>query len=465
MKPVMRPSVKQGMKQVLGGRTASDAVGAPTAGDPYVPTSGNGGYRITHYDLTLDYRLATNRLAGRALLTASTTQPLRAFSLDLAGLDADKVAVNGGRVRRFSQRDGKLRIELAAELPGAAELRVDIRYSGQPHPVSGPWGDVGFEELTEGVIVAGQPNGAPSWFPCNDHPSEKASYRIEVTTDSPYTVVSNGDLFSRRVRASQTTWTFTQDEPMATYLATLQIGRYESTTLATEPVPQAVLAPAAIRARVGDELARQPKMMALFEDRFGRFPYHRYTVVVTDDELEIPLEAQGLSVFGSNYLAGRRTHERLVAHELAHQWFGNALTVARWRDIWLNEGFACYAEWLWSEQIGDTSAQKLARRYHERLGDASQDLVLADPGPESMFDDRVYKRGACTLHALRARLGDAVFFDLLRSWVAGRLHKTVTTEAFVAHSQTFSAEPLDDFFRSWLYETELPALPSPRRGR
>ena len=172
--------------------------------------------------------------------------------------------MNGGRVRRFSQRNGKLRIELAAALPAGRVLSIDIRYSGNPRPIRGPWGEIGFEELTEGVIVAGQPNGAPSWFPCNDHPSEKASYRIEVTTDSPYTVVCNGDLFSRTVRASQTTWTFTQDEPMATYLATLQIGRYESTTLATEPVPQTVMAPVGIRSRVWDELARQPKMMTLF---------------------------------------------------------------------------------------------------------------------------------------------------------------------------------------------------------
>ena len=170
-------------------------------------------------------------------------------------------------------------------------------------------------------------------------------------------------------------------------------------------------------------------------------------------------------MFGSNYLAGRRTHERLVAHELAHQWFGNALTVARWRDIWLNEGFACYAEWLWSEHSGDTSAHKLARRYHERLADAPQDLVVADPGAELMFDDRVYKRGACTLHALRIRLGDDVFFDLLRSWVSGRLHRTVTTEAFIAHCEKFSSDPLDGFFRAWLYEPELPELPHPRRRR
>ena len=103
-------------------------------------------------------------------------------------------------------------------------------------------------------------------------------------------------------------------------------------------------------------------MIALFEGLFGPYPFDAYTVVVTDDDLEIPLEAQGLSVFGANHMDGRRGSERLVAHELAHQWFGNSLTVGLWRDIWLHEGFACYAEWLWSEASGGRTAARAGAR-------------------------------------------------------------------------------------------------------
>src|SRR4029077_15204336 len=99
-------------------------------------------------------------------------------------------------------------------------------------------------------------------------------------------------------------------------------------------------------------------------------------VVVTDDELEIPLEAQGLSIFGPNHLNGTGHLERLVAHELAHKWFGNSLTVVRWSDIWLHEGFACYAEWLWSERAGGPSAAELAHRHHGELAGSDQDLVV-----------------------------------------------------------------------------------------
>ena len=147
---------------------------------------------------------------------------------------------------------------------------------------------------------------------------------------------------------------------------------------------------------------RQAEMMGFFIRTFGAYPFGSYAVVVTEDPLEIPLEAQSLSVFGSNFLTDDWDSVRLVAHEMSHQWFGNSLTLATWRDIWLHEGFACYAEWLWSEESGGPSADDRAREHWDRLAAAPQDLSLADPGADEMFDDRVYKRGALLLHALRA---------------------------------------------------------------
>ena len=179
--------------------------------------------------------------------------------------------------------------------------------------------------------------------------------------------------------------------------------------------------------------------------------------MVTDDELDDPIEAQGMSIFGANHVDGRRTHERLVAHELAHQWFGNSLTVADWRHIWLNEGFATYAEWLWSEASGGLSADGARRASGTRTaGRAAQDLVLADPGVARMFDDRVYKRGALTLHALRRRVGDDAFFALLREWTTRYRHATVTTAQFVALAAEHAGTDLSAFFTAWL---RLPALP------
>jgi aminopeptidase N len=426
--------------------------------DPYLPRHGNPGYSVQHYDLDLDYRVASNRLSGRARLTLVTVEELSKLSLDLANLRVTKVAADTHRVVKFSQRGGKLHSSFDGSVPEGSVVVLDIAYTGNPEPLDGPWGEVGWEELSDGVIVAGQPDGAPSWFPCNDLPSEKASYRISVTAESPYTVVANGQLVDRRARASRTTWVYEESEPMATYLATVQIGRYDRQTHRAV-VPLHTVAPQRLRRAMAHDFARQPQMLAAFADMFGPYPFADYTVVVTDDDLEIPLEAQGLSVFGANHVDGRRGSERLVAHELAHQWFGNSLTVARWQDIWLHEGFACYAEWLWSERADGQPVDAYARDAWVGLAKLPQDLLLADPGPELMFDDRLYKRGALTLHALRRSVGDECFFGLLRSWATEHRHGSVSTEAFLGHAQLRTDVAVIEMLKQWLETLPLPSLP------
>jgi aminopeptidase N len=426
--------------------------------DPYLPLHGNPGYTVRHYDLDLDYRVATNRLAGRAQLTVLTLEALSGLSLDLAQLRVTKVVADTRRVTRFSRRGDKLHVSFDRPVPAGSTVVLDIAYGGSPRPLAGLCGDVGWEELSDGVIVAGQPDGAPSWFPCNDLPSEKASYAIAVTTESPYTVVANGRLVDGRVRASRTTWVYEQAEPMATYLATVQVGRYERRTHAAA-VPLHMVVPARLRRDAAHDLERQPEMLVAFQDMFGPYPFADYTVVVTDDELEIPLEAQGLSVFGANHVDGARGSERLVAHELAHQWFGNSLTVGRWRDIWLHEGFACYAEWLWSERADGLPADDYARDAWDRLAALPQDLLLVDPGPDLMFDDRLYKRGALTLHAMRRSIGDDRFFGVLRSWATTHRHGSVSTAAFLAHVEQQTDGAVVQLLTQWLDTRPLPRLP------
>jgi aminopeptidase N len=204
-------------------------------------------------------------------------------------------------------------------------------------------------------------------------------------------------------------------------------------------------------------------MMRFFIGTFGPYPFADYSVVVTADDLEIPLEAQGVAIFGANHADGEGGSERLIAHELAHQWFGNSVGIAAWKHIWLNEGFACYAEWLWSEHSGGASADELARRYHAGLRSLPQDIVVGDPGPALMFDDRVYKRGALTLHALRMTLGDESFFGLLQTWTASRRHATATTDDFRTLAEAHSGMDLDRFFEHWLFAPSLPRLPRSAR--
>lgn len=430
--------------------------------DPYTPGVGTPDLHIDHYDIDLDYRIGPNRLAGRARLTGRVLTDTTSIVLDLTGMRVTKASLNGRKVR-FTARGKKLRLT-TEPLVRNQPVRIDIAYAGNPQPAIGTWGDIGWEELEDGVLVAGQPIGASTWFPCNDHPSNKAKFRITVLTESEYTVVSNGELTDKVRKAGRTAWTYRSTTPLATYLATVQIGRYRQGPIAVpvgaapSPVPLGLFAgqhwhTAALRLPV------QHTMMNVFVDLFGPYPFDRYDVVVTDEELEIPLESQPLSVLGPNHLGPEWESERLIAHELAHQWFGNSLTPKTWSDIWLNEGFACYAEWLWSEASGRMSAHDWAVAWYESLAVSPQDIVLGDPGGPGMFDDRVYKRGALCLHALRVSLGDKVFFDGVREWTTRHRHGNVDTADLIACFSKVAGRDVAEVIDPWLYGAALPQLP------
>jgi aminopeptidase N len=423
-----------------------------TGTDPYVPDHGDASYDVLHYDLALRYRPESNRLDGDAQLRCRAIQPVTALAIDLHQLQVAKVSGSGATVMRWTQRGSKVHVTLKSPAKAGDEFTLRIRYSGHPGTVpSAILGDAGWEELADGAIVAAQPHGAPAWFPCNDRPDNKATYSFEIAVPTDYHVAASGDLESSVRRAASVTWRYRQESPMACYLAAVQIGRYRVHELGGD-VPIHVVAPRDLDGDGFDgSFGRQPEMMTFFAARFGPYPFKGYTSVITDDVLEIPLESQSLSTFGRNFATGDWHSVRLVAHELAHQWFGNAVTLTEWRDI--------YAEWLWSEECGVQTAKGWAEHYHQRLRDLPQDLLLSDPTPELMFDDRVYKRGALTLHALRRTVGDECFFDLLESWVAENSGGSVTTAQFVEHCSTRSGKDLSGLFASWLDELPLPALP------
>lgn len=434
-----------------------------TTPDPYLSGHGDISYRVSHYDLKLTYKVAANRLDERAQLYVEIAEATDRIHVDLYGLRITKVFLDGQPVK-YRHRRQRVAVEVGQRAPGERFL-LEFRVTGKPQPVPGVHGAAGWEELTDGAMVGSQPNGAPGWFPCNDDAADKATYRIEITTDPEYHVVANGTLADATRRGATTTWTYVMDRPMSPYLATVQIGPY-TVQKRSAGVPVEVVHPPAVDVGAGSAFAHQGEMVDLFCELFGPYPFGEYRAVVVDDDLEIPLEAQGLSTFGRNLVAPEWENERLVAHELAHQWFGNSVTGCRLSDIWLHEGFACYAEWLWSDHRSsgsDTlSVQERAAEHHERLQATPRGATLADPGMESMFDDWVYKRGALTLHAIRALLGDAAFFEVLRSWTAAHAGGSVTTDDFEAHCLDragSTAHQMDSLLRAWLHESELPDLP------
>lgn len=431
--------------------------------DPYLPHTGTPAFTVSHYDLRLEVKLAANRVTGRALLTGTVLADSSVIELDLHKLSIGKITARSeGQsvpVAKTATRRSRLIITLGKTLTAGTNVELDIAYYGVPSLRRGAWGDIGWEELDDGVLVASQPDGASTWFPCVDHPSVKSSYRFEISTDADYVPVCNGVPVDHRRRSSRETWTWELTEPVPSYLATVQIGRYRISELGPE-VYLATVGALESTARTG--LARQVEMMNCYVDLLGPYPFARYTALVTEDELEIPLEAASLSIFGVNHMDGTWESERLIAHELSHQWFGNAVTARRWQDIWLHEGFACFMEWVWSEKSERATLEAEARTAWMGLAAQPENIVVGDPGPQLMFDDRIYKRGALALYALRCHLGPETLTTLLRDWVAEHSGGTVDTDMFLEHVdryRTTAVQSPSQVLTPWLFREHLPSFP------
>ncbi|GAB3944579.1 M1 family metallopeptidase [Corynebacterium tapiri] len=416
----------------------------------YTGDEPNLGIRVNHYAVDLNYRVLPNRLDARAGVSIEPTGVLEHFTLDLQpSMAVRRVSATGATVRKFKQSGGKLRVTLE---PTTEPFTLDVRYGGTPRPRRTTWGEIGWEETDNGALVASQPNGASTWFPCDDAPGAKATFDLVVTADNPFTVICHGNLVSRTPGASTSTWRYVSDTPLATYLATVQVGEFTHVELGSRCT---AFAPAELASTVSASFVDQQEMLELYERLFGPYPFDDYRVVITRDVLEIPLEAQGLSIFGANHARQPAVYERLIAHELAHQWFGNSVGIGRWQDIWLNEGFACYCEWLWFEHRGRPAADSALAHYRV-LAQEPQDLLLADPGARDMFDDRVYKRGALTIHALRTCVGDEAFFSAVQRYVAAGRHSVVTRPTLAA---AFDSPEVDAVLARWLDSPVLPPFP------
>lgn len=411
---------------------------------------------MDHYDLQLAYDPDDGEVGGRTTITATATTDLEAFSVDLLTLEVDDVTVDGAPAE-VDVEGHDVGITPAAPIGAGDEFEVAIDYGGVPEPVVSAGFPTGWLTTGEGgAYVIGEPDGAATWFPANDHPSDKAAFDIEVAVPTGWQVAANGELVDVVEDDETTTWTWREDDPMATYLATVAIDRFEVVEEETaDGLPLVSFYPRAQAAELTRAFADAEEMIVAFEELFGPYPFDEYGAIVVPQSLGLALETQGRSIFGID-VAGL---EDFRAHELAHQWFGNAVTPARWEDIWLNEGFATYGEMLWNEVADpgyDIDADAEGRR--SQLVGYDGDQIL-DPGVDRWFSEAVYVRGGLTLHALRRTIGDDDFFTLLQRWVADNDGTSVTTDDFVALAEEVSGEDLADFFADWLLADEIPELP------
>jgi aminopeptidase N len=441
--------------------------GAAGGGDPFFPSAGNGGYDVKSYDVKLDYEPQNEQLAGDVTISARATQDLSSFNLDLRGFNVSGVTVNGAAAK-FTRKDQELTITPASGLRRNRDFTARIVYAGHVNNVRDPdHARDGWIPTEDGAFVVSEPQGTPSWLPVNDSLKDFATWDFRVTVPKGRTVMANGTLVSKTDSASTTTWHWRESSPMVSYLATVTNGFFE---LRTRTLPSGLPEYNAVdpQTRFYGEKTPRPEdaweslgvnaeAVDFLSNLYGAYAHDSVGGIVDwAPNVFFALETQTKP----NYDV--LPDELTVVHELAHQWFGDTLVLDHWSDMWLNEGFATWSEWIWTERhSGQTAHQRFEQLY--AVPEASrdgQDLWFpapdALPGPADLFGTPVYDRGALTLQALREKVGDTTFFQILRDWYAEHQHSNVTTEQFIATAERDSGQQLDHFFDVWLFQEGRP---------
>jgi aminopeptidase N len=436
---------------------AAASPGSAGIGDGYFPQYGNGGYRVGHYDVNVAFNPETERLHGRTVVSARATKPLSRFDLDLV-LPASRVVVNGRRARHRSTRH-ELVVTPTRPLRRGERMRVVVQYAGVPKNVRAGGARSPWVTTKDGAAAIGEPEIAAWWFPSNDHPSDKASFDITLRVPRDVEAISNGRLLGRRTRGDQSVWRWREHDPMATYLAFAAIGQFDIVRGRTRTGLPYLYAYSKL---IGQQRAARWSVGATagitswLQRVYGPYPYDEVGGVVLGKWVGFALENQTRPVYSRGFFAFGRDR-RVVAHELAHQWFGDEVALERWRHIWLNEGLATYTEWLYAQHAHHVSVERSFERTYRNYqpGSSFWDVKVAAPGRHRVFSAPVYERGAMTAYALSNRIGSVRFRTLLRTWVHANDGNGSTGE-FIALAERVSGQQLDRFFHTWLFSKARP---------
>lgn len=447
-------------------KSATATVSAPVngtagIGDSYFPVDGNGGYDVLNYAINDTMRLKSGTLSGTTTITARATEGLSSFTVDLL-LKVASVKVDGETAPYSRPSRHEVRIRPQQPIANGATFTVVVAYSGTPGQL-GWGGEHSWFGNAHEVVAINEPHIAPWWFAANDHPSDKATYDITIRVRRGNQAISNGTLVSTKRTPDWSTYRWRMAQPMTTYLAFFAAGRYtveRGTTASGTPYLIAVSKELRDRQQLSALalMRRTPVVVGWLENRLGPYPFTTTGGVVTSHRTGFALENQTRPVYP--YFGG--DSQWLLAHELSHQWFGDSVSLKRWKDIWLNEGLATYMETWWDNRHKanqPAALQNWLEFQWETYAAASDfwDVKIGDPGTVRLFGDEVYQRGAMTVQALRHRIGEADFTKLLHTWPVRHRNGNATTADFIALAEEISGEDLGSFFQHWLYDTQRPA--------
>jgi aminopeptidase N len=429
---------------------------AQAASEPFFPRAGDPRLDVSRYAASISYRPQSGRIRGRVYITIRSLAPLRRFSLDYRGPKVGLVDVDGERARRWRSQ-GKLWIESPYLIPADYRFTVAVRYRGRPPALVDPDGSKeGWVATDDGAVALGEPQGTPTWLPCNNVPGDKASLSIVLSVPRPLVAVANGRLLrvSHDAEARVRRYRWKEEAPISTYLALVDIGRGRLVKSTIAGRPSWTLIDPRLERRARPVLAALPRVIRFLGGLFGGYPFRASgSVVDVAPQLGYALETQSRPFYA--YVPDLTT----VVHETAHQWFGDSVGIGRWPEIWLNEGFATWIEWYYAERHGGRSAEAVFRRLY-RVPASNEELwnpPSGHPGsPKHLFGPSVYVRGAMALQALRSEIGTKPMLRVLRTWAIGHRYGSGTIREFIALAGEISGRDLGPFFQRWLYRPGKP---------
>ena len=421
---------------------------------------GNGGYDVIHYDIALDVDPGANTIGAVTTLTAEATESLAAFNLDFSGLDVDAVVVDG-EVAAFSREKSEMTVRPPVVIPAGTQFSVAVTYSGTPQPIADPAvpfvQGIGWQWMDGVIFTVNQPSGAMSWFPGNNHPTDKATFTFRITVPAGSTAAATGVLVEEVLDDGRITTTWQMNDQMATYLAAVYIGDFERHEQVS---PGGLLIrdylPSGIDPALAGSLSLTPDIIRYYESILGPYPFEAYGTIVLPFATGFALENQTLSVHGLYSL-----DPYIIAHEIMHQWIGNAVTIDDWSDIWIHEGFAFYLPFMYLAETTGLNLGALIMQQH--------DIVISQTASppkgieiHEMFDSNaVHRRGGLALHALRLHVGEDAFLDIMKAHYERGAGRNTNTATFLGVVDDLAGEDAAALVESWLFDPEVPpALPT-----
>jgi aminopeptidase N len=422
-------------------------------GDRMFPRLGNAGYDVMRYDIALSFDDALSMLDGVAVISAVATLSLRSFALDLVGYTVESVEVDGAEVS-FRRDTRDLRVFPAEVIAVGSFFEVTVRYHGPPEPVeltSFPF-PTGWQRGSDGTLfLFSQPDGASGVFPANDHPVDRADMYLTVSVPEPLVAVSGGAADPVERDGVTAVYGFAIPQ-VAPYLVPLAIGAFEPIE-----APDGVVTWVEEGGRLPPGFERQAEILATLESDLGPYPFDSLGAVIVGSDLGAALETQTLPTYTT---VSATWGAPVIAHELAHQWFGNDIGLGQWDDIWLNEGLATFMTWRWIEHDrGPIAYEAEVRRAWEAMA-AGEHFPPDHPPGQDLFSLAVYQRGGLALVALREFVGDDEFFGFLRSYVAAFSGTTVTTESFLTFVLVVLGPDAERLVTDWIRDPVMPRLPA-----